>query len=142
MTPAPATDLFIVGGGPAGLAAALAARRLGLEVTVADCSQPPVDKACGEGIMPDGVRAARSLGRARASSMALVCSDWVPPWIAAMASMAVRDTLLNTSCAASDQPEVWQWVRSDSERSSCGSNGFISLAHSRRAARSFATSMK
>jgi flavin-dependent dehydrogenase len=62
MTPFSATDLFIVGGGPAGLAAALAARRLGLEVTVADYRQPPVDKACGEGIMPDGVRAARSLG--------------------------------------------------------------------------------
>ena len=30
--------------------------------------------------------------------------------------MQVRVTLLNTSCAASDQPEVWQWVRSDSER--------------------------
>ncbi|MGP8248063.1 MAG: NAD(P)/FAD-dependent oxidoreductase [Bryobacteraceae bacterium] len=64
MTPSSATDLFIVGGGPAGLAAALAARRLGLDVTVADCSQPPVDKACGEGIMPDGVAAARSLGLA------------------------------------------------------------------------------
>ena len=62
MMPHPSTDLFVVGGGPAGLAAALAARRLGLDVTVADCSQPPVDKACGEGIMPDGVRAARSLG--------------------------------------------------------------------------------
>jgi hypothetical protein len=33
-------------------------------------------------------------------------------------------------------------VRSDSERASCGPNGFISFAHSRRAARSFATSMK
>jgi flavin-dependent dehydrogenase len=64
MIPVSATDLFIVGGGPAGLATALAARRLGLDVTVADCSQPPVDKACGEGIMPDGVRAARSLGLA------------------------------------------------------------------------------
>ena len=56
--------------------------------------------------------------------------------------MAVRATLLNTSCAASDQPEVWQWVRSEVERWSCGSNCFISFAHSTRAARSFATSMK
>ena len=62
MMPLSATDVFIVGGGPAGLAAGLAARRLGLQVTVADCGQPPLDKACGEGIMPDGVRAARSLG--------------------------------------------------------------------------------
>ncbi len=57
-----ATDLFVIGGGPAGLAAAIAARRRGLDVTVADCSVPPIDKACGEGIMPDGLAAARSLG--------------------------------------------------------------------------------
>jgi len=52
----------VIGGGPAGLAAAIAARRRGFTVTLADCSVPPIDKACGEGIMPDGVAAARSLG--------------------------------------------------------------------------------
>ncbi|MDR3698320.1 MAG: FAD-dependent monooxygenase [Candidatus Sulfopaludibacter sp.] len=56
------TDVFVIGGGPAGLAAALAARRRGFSVTVADSSVPPIDKACGEGIMPDGLTAARSLG--------------------------------------------------------------------------------
>jgi flavin-dependent dehydrogenase len=56
------TDLFVIGGGPAGLAAAIAARRRGLDVILADCSVPPVDKACGEGVMPDGLAAARSLG--------------------------------------------------------------------------------
>src|SRR6266568_6767121 len=56
------TDLFVIGGGPAGLAAAIAARRRGFDVTLADCSVPPIDKACGEGIMPDGLAAARSLG--------------------------------------------------------------------------------
>jgi len=56
------TDVFVIGGGPAGLAAAIAARRRGFAVTLADCSVPPIDKACGEGIMPDGVAAARSLG--------------------------------------------------------------------------------
>ena len=88
------------------------------------------------------MRAEKSVGKASASSSALVCSDWVPPCVAAMASIAVRVTLLKTSCAVSDQPEVWQCVRSDSERSSLGSNCFISFAHSTRAARSFATSMK
>jgi len=56
------TDVFIVGGGPAGLAAAIAARRRGLQATVADRDYPPVEKACGEGIMPDGLAAARALG--------------------------------------------------------------------------------
>jgi menaquinone-9 beta-reductase len=56
------TDVFVIGGGPAGLAAAIAARRRGFDVTVADRSEPPIDKACGEGIMPDGVAAAAALG--------------------------------------------------------------------------------
>ena len=51
-------------------------------------------------------------------------------------------TLLNTSCAVSDQPEVWQCVRSESDLSFFGSNCATSLAHSSRAARSLATSMK
>ena len=56
------TEVFIVGGGPAGLAAAIAARQAGLEVTVAEASRPPIDKACGEGIMPDGIAALAKLG--------------------------------------------------------------------------------
>jgi menaquinone-9 beta-reductase len=56
------TDVFIVGGGPIGLAAAIAARRKGLRVTVADGMEPPIDKACGEGIMPDGLSVALRLG--------------------------------------------------------------------------------
>ena len=56
------TDVFIVGGGPAGLAAGLAARMAGFDVTVVDHSQMPIDKACGEGIMPDGLAALRRLG--------------------------------------------------------------------------------
>ena len=55
-------DVFVVGGGPAGLAAAIAARRHGLSVVVADGAVPPIDKPCGEGLMPDGVAALRDLG--------------------------------------------------------------------------------
>jgi flavin-dependent dehydrogenase len=51
-----------VGGGPAGIAAALAARQRGLEVTVADGCSPPIDKPCGEGLMPDGIAALQRLG--------------------------------------------------------------------------------
>jgi menaquinone-9 beta-reductase len=56
------TDVFVVGGGPAGLAAGIAAAQRGLSVTVADSARPPIDKACGEGIMPDGLLALRGLG--------------------------------------------------------------------------------
>jgi len=56
------TDVFVVGGGPAGLAAAIAARLRGFHVTVADAAQPPIDKACGEGLMPDSLDALRRLG--------------------------------------------------------------------------------
>jgi len=56
------TDVFIVGGGPAGLAAAIAARLRGFDVVVADAAQPPIDKACGEGLMPDSLDALRGLG--------------------------------------------------------------------------------
>jgi flavin-dependent dehydrogenase len=56
------TDVFVIGGGPAGLAAAIAARRKGFRVTLADGTKPPIDKACGEGLMPDALEATRLLG--------------------------------------------------------------------------------
>jgi menaquinone-9 beta-reductase len=56
------TDLLVVGGGPAGLATAVRARLAGLTVTVLDRSRPPIDKACGEGLMPDAVARLREIG--------------------------------------------------------------------------------
>ena len=49
-------DVLIVGGGPAGLATAIALRQKGASVTVADAMTPPIDKACGEGLMPDSLQ--------------------------------------------------------------------------------------
>jgi flavin-dependent dehydrogenase len=57
-----ATDVFVIGGGPAGLAAAIAARQQGLRVLVADGARPPIDKACGEVLMPDAITALGALG--------------------------------------------------------------------------------
>jgi hypothetical protein len=88
------------------------------------------------------MRAEKSEGSASASSSAFVCSDCVCPCVAAIASIAVRITLLKTSCAVSDQPEVWQWVRSDQRASDFGLNGFMSFAQIMRAARILAISMK
>jgi menaquinone-9 beta-reductase len=55
-------DVLVIGGGPGGLATAIAARRRGLSVVLADGAVPPIDKPCGEGLMPDGVEALRQLG--------------------------------------------------------------------------------
>jgi flavin-dependent dehydrogenase len=57
-----ASDVVVVGGGPVGLAAALYAVGSGLSVVVLEPRQGAVDKACGEGLMPGGVRALASLG--------------------------------------------------------------------------------
>jgi len=56
------TDVFVIGGGPAGIAAAMAARARGLRVMMADARRPPIDKACGEGLMPDSIAAAGRIG--------------------------------------------------------------------------------
>jgi flavin-dependent dehydrogenase len=56
------SDLLIVGGGPGGLATALHARRQGLSVIVVEPRESPIDKACGEGLMPGGLAELRSLG--------------------------------------------------------------------------------
>ena len=56
------TDVVVLGGGPAGLATAIAVRAHGLRCLVAERRLPPLDKTCGEGLMPDGVRALRRLG--------------------------------------------------------------------------------
>ncbi len=63
-------DVVVIGGGPAGLATAIATRQHGLSVLVADGATPPIDKPCGEGLMPDGVAALGQLGIAIPSNEA------------------------------------------------------------------------
>jgi len=55
-------DVLIVGGGPAGLATAISCAQAGLSVTVAEPRTGPVDKACGEGLMPAAVRRLAAIG--------------------------------------------------------------------------------
>ncbi len=57
------TDVLIIGAGPAGLAVAIRARQAGLGVLVVDrAAHPPLDKPCGEGLMPDAVARLEELG--------------------------------------------------------------------------------
>jgi len=57
-----AADLLVVGGGPVGLSAAIEARLAGLSVVLCEPRAGPVDKACGEGLMPGAVRLLSRLG--------------------------------------------------------------------------------
>ncbi|MGH8773824.1 MAG: NAD(P)/FAD-dependent oxidoreductase [Jiangellaceae bacterium] len=59
MTP---VDILVVGAGPIGLGAAIEARLAGLSVLVCEPRARPVDKACGEGLMPGAVQALERLG--------------------------------------------------------------------------------
>ena len=55
-------DLVVVGGGPAGLATAIVAAERGFSVVVIERRDFPADKACGEGVLPPGVKALARLG--------------------------------------------------------------------------------
>ena len=58
----PDADLLVIGGGPVGLAVAIEGRLAGLSVIVVEPRATPVDKACGEGLMPGAVEALARLG--------------------------------------------------------------------------------
>lgn len=55
-------DVLVIGAGPAGIATAIAASLKGLHVTVLDHRKPPIEKSCGEGLLPSAVSNLKSLG--------------------------------------------------------------------------------
>lgn len=55
-------DVLVIGAGPAGIATAIAASLKGFRVTVLDYRKPPIEKSCGEGLLPSAVTNLQSLG--------------------------------------------------------------------------------
>jgi flavin-dependent dehydrogenase len=55
-------DALVIGGGPVGLASAIALRLKGLDVVLAERRNLPFTNACGEGLLPDGVSALNRMG--------------------------------------------------------------------------------
>ncbi|MBT3981477.1 MAG: FAD-dependent monooxygenase [Bacteriovoracaceae bacterium] len=54
--------IAIIGGGPSGMMSAIALARKGVEVALIEKSSWPIDKVCGEGIMPSGVEILKEFG--------------------------------------------------------------------------------
>ena len=82
--PSAPRDVIVVGGGPAGVAAAILLRRCGYDVLLFDAARFPRDKICGEGVSPeawrlldllDAVPAVRALRPHPLRGMALTAPD-------------------------------------------------------------------
>ncbi|BBZ42818.1 NAD(P)/FAD-dependent oxidoreductase [Mycobacterium parmense] len=110
------TDLLIAGGGPAGLATALHARAQGLSVIVAEPREGPIDKACGEGLMPGGLCELTSLG-VDPAGMPLRGIAYVSEHRRAQARFVngpgrgVRRTTLHAALAARAKEQDTEWIR-------------------------------
>jgi flavin-dependent dehydrogenase len=76
-------DLVVVGGGPAGLGLAAAAAGRGLDVLLVERRDFPIDQACGEGLLPAGLRALELLGAAAglgaAEATPITALRWIDP---------------------------------------------------------------
>jgi flavin-dependent dehydrogenase len=55
-------DVLVAGAGPVGLVAAINAALSGLKVAVVEPREGPIDKACGEGVMPDALESLARIG--------------------------------------------------------------------------------
>jgi flavin-dependent dehydrogenase len=109
-------DLLVVGGGPGGLTTALHARRQGLSVIVAEPREGPIDKACGEGLMPGGLAELTSLG-VDPAGMPFRGIAYLSEHRRAEARFrrgpgrGVRRTTLHAALAARAKEEDTEWIR-------------------------------
>lgn len=97
-------DLLVVGGGPVGLATAVEAALAGMSVALVERRDGPVDKACGEGLMPAARTALARLGVAP-SGMPFHGIRYLAPGASATArfgagpGLGVRRTALSAALA-------------------------------------------
>ncbi|MGH9113463.1 MAG: NAD(P)/FAD-dependent oxidoreductase, partial [Acidimicrobiales bacterium] len=56
LAPVPSSDVAVIGGGPAGTAAAITLARAGREVALVDRARFPRDKICGDGLTTGALR--------------------------------------------------------------------------------------
>lgn len=56
------SEVTVIGGGPTGLASAIHLQKKNFNVSVFDKREPPINKPCGEGLMPEGVQELKKLG--------------------------------------------------------------------------------
>ena len=73
-------DVLVVGAGPAGVAAAIEARRLGLDALVVDKAAFPRDKTCGDGLTTGALRLLDALGLRRAHAARRRWRSPTPCW--------------------------------------------------------------
>ena len=110
------SDLLIAGGGPAGLATALHARSRGLSVIVAEPRENPIDKACGEGLMPGGLAQLTALG-VDPAGMPFRGIDYISEHRRVRARFrggpgrAVRRTTLHAALAARAKEQNTDWIQ-------------------------------
>jgi len=127
-------DLLIVGGGPGGLATALHARRHGLSVIVAEPRDSPIDKACGEGLMPGGLAELTSLG-VDPVGMPFQGIAYVSERQRAQARFrggpgrGMRRTTLHAALAARAKEQDTDWIRTRVTRVAQDAHGEIGRAH-------------
>jgi flavin-dependent dehydrogenase len=109
-------DLLIAGGGPGGLATALYARRQGLSVIVAEPRENPIDKACGEGLMPGGLAELISLGVDPVGmpfrGIAYLSEHWrAEAPFRGGPGRGVRRTTLHAALASRAKEQDTEWIR-------------------------------